>query len=159
MGELGDHRNVSICRSSFGKNVLTDDDLTAVNGKRDQLEGKIQERYGLAKDQVLPYGRGRTDTAHGDLRSTSCAGARSRRPNWASHPQAHEVQDARAGQGLGTQTLPSGRRCERRPPHARVDGLGPTNVDAYPETPRQESSPEIRARNSWGKICWNSLEV
>ena len=26
---------------------LTDDDLTAVNGKRDQLEG-----YGLAKDQV-----------------------------------------------------------------------------------------------------------
>jgi uncharacterized protein YjbJ (UPF0337 family) len=24
----------------------------AINGKRDQLEGKIQERYGLAKDQV-----------------------------------------------------------------------------------------------------------
>ena len=31
---------------------LTDDDLTAINGQRDQLEGKIQERYGLAKDQV-----------------------------------------------------------------------------------------------------------
>ena len=31
---------------------LTDDDLIAINGKRDQLEGKIQERYGLAKDQV-----------------------------------------------------------------------------------------------------------
>jgi uncharacterized protein YjbJ (UPF0337 family) len=31
---------------------LTDDDLTAVNGKRDQLEGKIQQRYGLAKDMV-----------------------------------------------------------------------------------------------------------
>jgi uncharacterized protein YjbJ (UPF0337 family) len=30
---------------------LTDDDLTTINGKRDQLEGKIQERYGLAKDQ------------------------------------------------------------------------------------------------------------
>jgi hypothetical protein len=26
--------------------------LTTINGKRDQLEGKIQERYGLAKDQV-----------------------------------------------------------------------------------------------------------
>jgi uncharacterized protein YjbJ (UPF0337 family) len=26
------------------------DDLTAINGRRDQLEGKIQERYGLAKD-------------------------------------------------------------------------------------------------------------
>jgi uncharacterized protein YjbJ (UPF0337 family) len=31
---------------------LTDDDLTAINGERDQLEGKIQERYGLAKDKV-----------------------------------------------------------------------------------------------------------
>jgi uncharacterized protein YjbJ (UPF0337 family) len=29
---------------------LTDDDVTAVNGKRDQLVGKIQERYGLARD-------------------------------------------------------------------------------------------------------------
>ena len=31
---------------------LTEDDLTAIGGKRDQLEGKIQERYGLAKDQA-----------------------------------------------------------------------------------------------------------
>jgi len=30
---------------------LTDDDLTSIN-RRDQLEGKIQERYGLAKDQA-----------------------------------------------------------------------------------------------------------
>jgi uncharacterized protein YjbJ (UPF0337 family) len=37
-------------KEKWGK--LTDDDLTAVNGRRDQLEGKIQERYGLAKDQV-----------------------------------------------------------------------------------------------------------
>ena len=29
---------------------LTDDDLTAIGGKRDQLEGKIQERYGVEKD-------------------------------------------------------------------------------------------------------------
>jgi uncharacterized protein YjbJ (UPF0337 family) len=31
---------------------LTDDDLAQINGQRDQLEGKIQERYGLAKDAV-----------------------------------------------------------------------------------------------------------
>ena len=31
---------------------LTDDDLTAINGKRDQLEGKIQERYGLARTKL-----------------------------------------------------------------------------------------------------------
>jgi uncharacterized protein YjbJ (UPF0337 family) len=31
---------------------LTDDDLTAIAGKRDQLEGKIQERYGIARDQA-----------------------------------------------------------------------------------------------------------
>ena len=32
--------------------LLTDDDLTAIGGRRDQLEGKIQERYGYGKDQV-----------------------------------------------------------------------------------------------------------
>jgi uncharacterized protein YjbJ (UPF0337 family) len=31
---------------------LTDDDLTQINGKRDQFEGKLQERYGIAKDHV-----------------------------------------------------------------------------------------------------------
>jgi uncharacterized protein YjbJ (UPF0337 family) len=31
---------------------LTDDDLDRVAGRRDQLEGIIQERYGVAKDQV-----------------------------------------------------------------------------------------------------------
>ena len=31
---------------------LTDDDLTAIAGKRDQLEGKIQERYGIQRDAV-----------------------------------------------------------------------------------------------------------
>ena len=37
-------------KEKWGK--LTDDDLTVINGRRDQLEGKIQERYGIAKDQV-----------------------------------------------------------------------------------------------------------
>jgi uncharacterized protein YjbJ (UPF0337 family) len=31
---------------------LTDDDLTQINGKEEELEGKIQERYGYAKDKV-----------------------------------------------------------------------------------------------------------
>ena len=31
---------------------LTDDDISAMNGKREQLEGKLQERYGYAKDQA-----------------------------------------------------------------------------------------------------------
>ena len=31
---------------------LTDDDLAALDGRREQVEGKIQERYGLGKDQV-----------------------------------------------------------------------------------------------------------
>ncbi|HEX2448272.1 MAG TPA: CsbD family protein [Methyloceanibacter sp.] len=37
-------------RQKWGK--LTDDDLDVINGRREQLEGKIQERYGLAKDNV-----------------------------------------------------------------------------------------------------------
>ena len=31
---------------------LTDDDLDKIAGRRDRLEGKIQERYGIAKDQA-----------------------------------------------------------------------------------------------------------
>ena len=37
-------------KEKWGK--LTDDDMTIIEGKRDQLVGKIQERYGYAKDQA-----------------------------------------------------------------------------------------------------------
>jgi len=31
---------------------LTDDDLTRIGGQRDQLVGKLQERYGYAKEKA-----------------------------------------------------------------------------------------------------------
>jgi len=37
-------------REQWGK--LTDDDLAIVAGRRDQLAGKIQERYGVAKEDA-----------------------------------------------------------------------------------------------------------
>jgi uncharacterized protein YjbJ (UPF0337 family) len=37
-------------REQWGK--LTDDDLDVVAGRRDALIGKIQERYGVARDEV-----------------------------------------------------------------------------------------------------------
>jgi uncharacterized protein YjbJ (UPF0337 family) len=37
-------------KQQWGK--LTDDDLQVVAGHRDQLAGKIQERYGMAKEDV-----------------------------------------------------------------------------------------------------------
>lgn len=37
-------------KSKWGK--LTDDDLQLIGGKKDQLIGKIQERYGLKKDEA-----------------------------------------------------------------------------------------------------------
>jgi uncharacterized protein YjbJ (UPF0337 family) len=37
-------------KEQWGK--LTDDDLMEINGSREKLEGKIQERYGLSKDQA-----------------------------------------------------------------------------------------------------------
>jgi uncharacterized protein YjbJ (UPF0337 family) len=37
-------------KEKWGK--LTDDDLTKINGQREQLEGILQQRYGLAKDMV-----------------------------------------------------------------------------------------------------------
>ena len=37
-------------RKQWGK--LTDDDLDVIAGHRDVLAGKIQERYGVAKDEA-----------------------------------------------------------------------------------------------------------
>jgi uncharacterized protein YjbJ (UPF0337 family) len=37
-------------QSQWGK--LTDDDLDFVKGKRTELAGKLQERYGIAKDEA-----------------------------------------------------------------------------------------------------------
>jgi len=37
-------------REKWGK--LTDDDLTVVAGKRDQLSGALQRRYGIAKEEA-----------------------------------------------------------------------------------------------------------
>jgi uncharacterized protein YjbJ (UPF0337 family) len=37
-------------KEKWGK--LTDDDLRALDGKREQLVGKIQERYGIAKEKA-----------------------------------------------------------------------------------------------------------
>jgi uncharacterized protein YjbJ (UPF0337 family) len=37
-------------KQKWGK--LTDDDLTLIAGKRDELVGKLRERYGLEKDKA-----------------------------------------------------------------------------------------------------------
>jgi uncharacterized protein YjbJ (UPF0337 family) len=37
-------------KEKWGK--LTDDDLHVIEGRREQLEGKLQLRYGFAKDQI-----------------------------------------------------------------------------------------------------------
>jgi uncharacterized protein YjbJ (UPF0337 family) len=37
-------------KQRWGK--LTDDDLTVINGKRQELVGKVQERYGIAKQEA-----------------------------------------------------------------------------------------------------------
>lgn len=37
-------------KQRWGK--LTDNDITVINGKRQELVGKIQERYGLAKKEA-----------------------------------------------------------------------------------------------------------
>jgi uncharacterized protein YjbJ (UPF0337 family) len=37
-------------KAQWGK--LTDDDMDVIAGRREQLAGKIQERYGVAKDEA-----------------------------------------------------------------------------------------------------------
>ncbi|TWO68688.1 CsbD family protein [Caenimonas sedimenti] len=51
-------------KAQWGK--LTDDDLTVVAGRRDELAGRIQERYGVAKEdaqkQIAAWERSATDS-------------------------------------------------------------------------------------------------
>jgi uncharacterized protein YjbJ (UPF0337 family) len=37
-------------KEKWGK--LTDDDLTVIDGKREQLAGRLQSTYGMAKDEA-----------------------------------------------------------------------------------------------------------
>ena len=39
-----------LARQQWGK--LTDDDLDLIEGRREELAGKIQERYGIARDKA-----------------------------------------------------------------------------------------------------------
>ena len=41
---------------------LTDDDLTVINGQRDQLVGRLQERYGIARDEAERQVKNWTDS-------------------------------------------------------------------------------------------------
>ena len=43
-------QSAGVIKEKWGE--LTDDDLTIIGGKKDQLVGKIQERYGWTKDVV-----------------------------------------------------------------------------------------------------------
>lgn len=47
----GDWKNFTgKVKEKWGK--LTDDDLTVISGKREQLSGKLQEKYGYAKEEA-----------------------------------------------------------------------------------------------------------
>lgn len=59
-------------KERWGK--LTDDDLSVIDGRHDQLVGRIQERYGIAKDQaqqqVHEWLNSHTDTTVGERRAS-----------------------------------------------------------------------------------------
>jgi uncharacterized protein YjbJ (UPF0337 family) len=44
------HQLTGQVKSQWGK--LTDDDITNIGGKKDQLVGKLQTHYGLIKDEA-----------------------------------------------------------------------------------------------------------
>ena len=66
-------------KEQWGK--LTEDDITVIDGKQDQLVGRIQERYGVAKDEA--ESRSRTgSTACSGPQGTPCRILRCNRRNY-----------------------------------------------------------------------------
>jgi uncharacterized protein YjbJ (UPF0337 family) len=56
-------------KQRWGK--LTDDDLTSLSGKKDELIGKLQERYGITRDQAQREADEWAAAANADLDATS----------------------------------------------------------------------------------------
>ena len=52
-------------KQRWGK--LTDDDITSMSGKKDQLVGKLQERYGYTKEQATKEADEYASAANADL--------------------------------------------------------------------------------------------
>ncbi|MBV9081871.1 MAG: CsbD family protein [Acidobacteriaceae bacterium] len=55
---------------------LTDDDLTTLSGKRDELVGRLQERYGITREQAMREADEWAAAAHAQVDAES-TGARS----------------------------------------------------------------------------------
>jgi len=55
-------------KQRWGK--LTDDDVTALSGKKDELVGKIQERYGITREQAEREADEWSRAAAGDIKDT-----------------------------------------------------------------------------------------
>jgi len=56
-------------KQRWGK--LTDDDIALLSGKRDELVGKIQERYGITKEQAQREADEWATATSGDLQGAS----------------------------------------------------------------------------------------
>lgn len=56
-------------KQQWGK--LTDDDVTRMTGKKDELIGKLQERYGITREQALKEADDWARAASSDLDATS----------------------------------------------------------------------------------------
>jgi uncharacterized protein YjbJ (UPF0337 family) len=56
------HEMKGEAKIQWGK--LTDDDLEQVNGNAEKLVGRIQERYGYAREKAAQFQRRHRDDAH-----------------------------------------------------------------------------------------------
>lgn len=55
-------------KQRWGK--LTDDDITTLSGKKDELVGKLQERYGITREQAMKEADDWASAANADLDTT-----------------------------------------------------------------------------------------
>src|SRR5689334_4596266 len=77
-------------KEQWGK--LTDDDIKEINGKREQLLGKIQKRYGYAKDKAETEINSFVEDLEEEL----------------AHQKSHQGVHSSYGQGSDTHSKPQG---------------------------------------------------
>ncbi len=60
-------------KQRWGK--LTDDDITTMSGKKDELIGKLQERYGYTREQAMKEADEWARAVSSDVKESSYAGS------------------------------------------------------------------------------------
>jgi uncharacterized protein YjbJ (UPF0337 family) len=151
-------------KEQWGK--LTDDDLNRIEGKRDQLAGAIQKRYGIEKDEAEQQVKAFEDKCgqceHEGARMESGSHGRQSQPmNPAGHDPAHNPNREKSATAMKNRIVGKTNRLKAMIRNSRrVKALsGPWKRRREPKSTWKANSPAARSSIRRGNGLRNSRSL